>query len=186
MNYFNIFIIIFAIDVFILIAEVIVYYVYTESLLKEESVKLVKSKLQLLVTDSQFKNEIIKNYKQNETKYINKTKDFSLAYCITFIVGLFIFIGLYIWVVTKQFKIEINYKYCLIVISIVILFIILLEVSSIFLTLLEYSPNYMDLSIYINNTLKELLTKSINDEQYSNYLNKYDNYIMTTEYGIGT
>ena len=55
---YNIFIIIFAIDVFILIAEVIVYYVYTESLLKEESVKLVKSKLQLL---SDFQKSLEKN-----------------------------------------------------------------------------------------------------------------------------
>ena len=157
MNYYNVFIIIFIIDVFILLVEGIVYFTFTKANFQKEIDNMISGKLSFL---SQYKNEIEPNI-QSENKYISKQTTLGIVYFSVFIVGLFILAGIYIWVVKKYLHKNIDFKFSLIIVFIALVFIIVLEVSAIFTIFIEYTPDYIELSIWINNKIIEFINRPI-------------------------
>lgn len=157
MNYYNVFIIIFVIDIFILLSEGIVYFTFTKDNFQKEIDNFISGKLTFL---SKYKSAITTNI-DDEQKFISKNTTLGIVYFVVFIIGLFILAGLYIWIVKKILHKNIDFKSSLIVISIALIFIIVLEVSAIFTTFMEYTPDYIEISIWINNKIIEFINRPI-------------------------
>lgn len=168
MNYFNIFIIIFTIDVIIYLIECTVFFAYGSELFADKFKSLIKGKLSHLgslfiptfsSSNTQKQNEIYNLSVNTNNKYNKDQKTKSTLYFYLSIFLLAIIIIIYLWVVNKLLDKEIDYKKSAIVVGIAVFFIIILEITAIFVTLQEYGPNSYDLTLFINNKLIYLLTK---------------------------
>jgi len=162
MNYYNVFIIIFIIDIIIFIAEGIVFYTFEKDLLLNENQNQLKGRLSNIrlyinngITNQQ--HAILNSNQHDEETYISRNITLSIVYFVVFIVGLFILAGIYIFIITRWLKKNIEYHHSLIVVCIATVFIIIIEISSIFLTLNKLKQNYVSQNLWINNTLLDKL-----------------------------
>lgn len=168
MNYFNIFIIIFIIDVLIYLIECIVFFAYGAHLIEEDFNILLNGKLSNLGslfnpifsdTNTKKQNEIYTLSIDAVQNYNKEQKTKSLLYFFLSILLLATIILTYLYIVIKFLNKHIDYKKSAIVIGIVVFFIIIVEIFAIFVTLKEYGPNSYDLTRYFDNKLIYLLTE---------------------------
>ena len=162
MNYYNVFIIIFTIDVLIYIVEGIVFFGYVSNLTFDYFRTLLNDKLQnlgknyypnLSKTNTDKQNEMFINSVENEKNYIMTNQRNGILFFVLSIIGLFVLIGLYLWVVIVKLDKTIDFKLSMYIILFVLLFIIIFEIVLITKVFKNYLSNPLELALFVNNKL---------------------------------
>jgi hypothetical protein len=162
MNLFNIFIIIFTIDVFIYIVEGIVFFTYARDKMSSNFSTIISEKLKnlgtnyypnLKKTNTEKQNEMFKNSVSDENKLITSNQRYAIIYYIISIICLFGLIYIYLYIVIVKYNIEINFVYSIYIVVFVIFFIILFEILLITTVLPNYANNPIDFLLFTNNKI---------------------------------
>ena len=167
MNYYNVFIIIFTIDVLIYIVEGLIFFGYVRNLIYESFKSLISNKLKnlgksyypnLSKTNTDKQNEMFINAVENEKTYIITNQRNGILFFVLSIIGLFVLISLYLWIVIVKLGKTIDFKLSMYIIIFVLLFIIIFEIVLITKVFKNYLTNPLDLLLYVNNKLLYYLT----------------------------
>jgi predicted small lipoprotein YifL len=173
MNYYNIFIIIFIIDVVIYVIESMLFYTYIKNLEADSMTTLTACKLTniggLYLPDANPNNSPANNtafrqaiLKENDTIMSDQRKSYFNFYIS--IVVLFLLITIYYFAVTRIMHKEINIKQSCIAAGIAVFFVLLIEMLSVNLVTKYKHNNPFDILLFFNNAILKQLAPLTDDK----------------------